>query len=364
VRFNRQRRSKDKENGIRLPRTKRKTFRTRSRAINKQITLAARPDGFPKPSDFHVAESPIPVLKEGEVLVRTIYLSVDPYMRGRMEDRKSYADPVQLGDVMVGEVVGTVEKSRSSTFAEGDIVRGHLGWQQYAACTADQLRRVKDGLPISTALHVVGMPGLTAYFGLLTVCAPKSGETVVVSGAAGAVGTAVGQIAKIKGCRVVGIAGSEAKIDFITGELGFDAGINYKTTEIYPALKNTCPEGIDVYFDNVGGPTTDAVFALINVHARMAICGQISQYNLTEAEQGPRVLWNLIVKRAKVEGLLVTDFADRYREALQDLHSWVRDGQLKYRERITDGIENAPRAFMEMLAGANIGKQLVRVSPE
>ena len=302
--------------------------------------------------------------QEGEVLVRSIYLSVDPYMRGRMVDRKSYANPVKLGDVMVGEVIGVVEKSRDSTFTEGDIVRGHCGWQQYAACSADQLRRVRDGLPISTALHVGGMPGLTAYFGLLTVCAPKSGETVVVSGAAGAVGTAVGQIAKIKGCRVVGIAGSDEKIDFITNELGFDAGINYKTAEIYPALKETCPQGIDVYFDNVGGTTTDAVFALINVHARMAICGQISQYNLMEAEQGPRVLWNLIVKRAKVEGLLVSDYVDRYGEALQELHAWVHAGRLKYRERITDGIENAPQAFMEMLAGANIGKQLVRVSEE
>ncbi len=302
--------------------------------------------------------------QEGEVLVRSIYLSVDPYMRGRMVDRKSYANPVMLGDVMVGEVIGVVEKSRDSTFAEGDIVRGHCGWQQYAACSADQLRRVRDGLPISTALHVGGMPGLTAYFGLLTVCAPKSCETVVVSGAAGAVGTAVGQIAKIKGCRVVGIAGSDEKIDFITNELGFDAGINYKTAEIYPALKETCPQGLDIYFDNVGGTTTDAVFALINVHARMAICGQISQYNLMEAEQGPRVLWNLIVKRAKVEGLLVSDFVDRYGEALQELHAWVHAGRLKYRESITDGIENAPQAFMEMLAGANIGKQLVRVSAE
>ena len=294
--------------------------------------------------------------------MRAEYLSVDPYMRGLMTDRKSYADPVPLGAVMVGEVVGIVEQSRDAAFAEGDLVRGHLGWQQYAACTPDRLRRVTPGLPISTALHVVGMPGLTAYFGLLTVCEPKSGETVVVSGAAGAVGTAVGQIAQTVGCRVVGIAGSDEKIDFITNELGFDAGINYKTSEVYPALEAACPDGIDVYFDNVGGTTTDAAFALINVHARLAICGQISQYNLVKPELGPRLLGNLIVKRAKVEGLLVTDFASRYREALQDLHTWVLEEKLRYRERITDGIENAPQAFMEMLAGANIGKQLVRVS--
>jgi hypothetical protein len=279
-----------------------------------------------------------------------------------MKDRKSYAEPVKIGGVMVGEIVGVVEKSRDSTLAEGDIVRGHLGWQQYAACAPNQLLRVNDGLPISTSLHVVGMPGLTAYFGLLSVCEPKAGETVVVSGAAGAVGTTVGQIAKINGCRVVGVAGSDEKIDFITNELGFDAGINYKTAEIYPALEKACPDGIDVYFDNVGGTTTDAVFGLINVHGRMAICGQISQYNLAKAELGPRLLWNLITKRAKVQGLLVTDFADRHREALQDLHAWVNEGKLKYRERITDGIENAPQAFIELLGGANIGKQLVRVS--
>jgi NADPH-dependent curcumin reductase CurA len=332
--------------------------------INKQITLAARPDGFPVPSDFQLIESPFPEPQAGEVLVRTVYLSVDPYMRGRIRDRKSYAEPVKIGDVMVGEVVGVVEKSRDSSLAEGEFVRGHLGWQQYATCTADRLRRVKEGLPISTALHVVGMPGLTGYFGLLTVCGVKPGETVVVSGGAGAVGTTVGQIAKIKGCRVVGVAGSDEKIDFITNELGFDAGINYKTAEIYPALKAACPDGIDAYFDNVGGTTTDAVFNLINVHGRMAICGQISQYNLTEAEYGPRLLWNLITKRAKVEGLLVSDFVDRYGEALKDLHAWVHEGKIKYRERVTEGIENAAQAFIEMLGGANIGKQLVRVSKE
>lgn len=332
--------------------------------MNQQITLAARPKGFPQPSDFQLVESPIPEPAEGEVLVRSIYLSVDPYMRGRMNDRASYADPVGIGDVMVGEVVANVEKSRDPKFSEGDIVQGHLGWQTHAVCRPNQIRRISRGLPISTALHVVGMPGLTAYFGLLTVCEPKPGETVVVSGAAGAVGSAVGQIAKLKGCRVVGIAGSEEKIEFITDELGFDAGINYKTQEVYAGLKSSCPDGIDVYFDNVGGTTTDAVFPLINVHARIAICGQISQYNLSEPEQGPRLLWNLIVKRAKVEGLLVTDFAERYGEAFRELYGWVSDGQLKYRERITEGIENAPAAFIEMLQGANIGKQLVRVSPE
>ena len=285
-------------------------------------------------------------------------------MRGRMADRKSYADPVGLGDVMVGEIVGVVEQSRAASFNEGEVVRGHLGWQEYAACSPAGLRRVNSSLPVTTALHVVGMPGLTAWFGLLAVGEPRRGETVVVSGAAGAVGMTVGQIARSMGCRVVGIAGSDEKIEFITRELGFDAGINYKTDDVYAALAAKCPDGIDVYFDNVGGTITDAVFALINVHARIAICGQISQYNLVEPEMGPRLLVNLIVKRAKVEGLLVTDFASRYREALRDLRTRVQEGTLVYRERITDGIENAPQAFIEMLGGQNIGKQLVRVGVE
>ena len=335
---------------------------SRRRVINKQVKLAARPEGVPNLSDFELAEAPIPEPQDGEVLVRTLFLSVDPYMRGRMREAKSYADPVQLGDVMVGEVVGSVESSRDPSFAEGDLVRGPIGWQQYGAVPGKFLRRVEEGIPISTALHVVGMPGLTAYFGLLSVCEPQAGETVVVSGAAGAVGTAVGQIAKIKGCRAVGIAGSDEKIEFITQELGFDAGINYKTQQVYHGLKNACPDGIDVYFDNVGGTTTDAVFPLINVHSRIAICGQISLYNATEQEYGPRLLWNLIVKRAKVQGLLVSDFADHFPEALAQLRTWVDEGQLKYRERIAEGIENAPQAFLDLFQGANIGKQLVRVA--
>lgn len=326
--------------------------------------MASRPSGLPTPADFELTETPIPEPDVGQVLVRANYLSVDPYMRGRMNDRKSYAAPVKVGDVMVGEVVGVVQKSKDAALSEGDVVCGHLGWQEYGVSPSKYLRRVQPGPPISTALHVVGMPGLTAYFGLLDVCEPKAGETVVVSGAAGAVGTAVGQIAKLQGCRVVGIAGSDEKIEFITGELGFDVGINYKTQEVYPALAKACPDGIDAYFDNVGGTTTDAVFPLLSVHARMAICGQISQYNLEEPEQGPRLLWNLIIKRAKVQGLLVTDFADRYDQALEQLFHWVQDGKLKYREQITEGIENAPQAFIGLFRGANIGKQLVRLAPE
>ena len=332
--------------------------------VNRQITLAARPVGFPQESDFELVEAPVPHPADGELVVRTAYLSVDPYMRGRMGQAKSYADPVEIGDVMVGEIVGTVESSSNSRFDKGDVVAGMLGWQEYALTDGRGLRKVQTGdQPISTALHVLGMPGLTAYFGLLDVCELREGDEVVVSAAAGAVGSVVGQIAKIKGCCVVGIAGSDEKIAFITEELGFDTGLNYKNTDDYrAALKELCPQGIDVYFDNVGGPITDAVFELLNVGARIGICGQISQYNLENPETGPRQLVHLIIKRAKVEGFLIFDFAERYGEGIEALSGWVASGRLKYREQVAEGIENAPAAFIGMLRGANIGKQLVKVS--
>ena len=332
--------------------------------VNRQITLAARPVGFPQESDFELVEAPVPQPADGELLVRTLYLSVDPYMRGRMSQARSYADPLEIGDVMVGEIVGAVESSRNPRFDEGDIVAAMLGWQQYALSDGTGVRKVKAGdQPISTALHVLGMPGLTAYFGLLDVCEVHEGDEVVVSAAAGAVGSIVGQIAKLKGCRVVGIAGSDEKIAFITEELGFDAGLDYKSTDdYYAALKELCPRGIDVYFDNVGGPITDAVFRLLNVGARIGICGQISQYNLEKPELGPRLLVHLLVKCAKVEGFLVFRFADRYREGIDALSEWVASGRIRYREQVAEGIENAPAAFIGMLKGANIGKQLVKVS--
>jgi hypothetical protein len=241
-----------------------------------------------------------------------------------------------------------------------------LGWQEYVVADGKALRQVDPAIaPISTALGVLGMPGMTAYFGLLDVAEPKEGETVVVSGAAGAVGSIVGQIAKIQGCRAVGIAGGDDKIRFIVDDLGFDAGFNYKSVNNYRAeLQKLCPDGIDVYFDNVGGAITDAVFPLLNVHARVSVCGQISQYNLEKPEMGPRPLWHLIVKRARVQGFLVLDFSKHFGAASRQLAEWLRAGKIKYRERIADGIENAPRAFIEMLQGANIGKQLVRLSQE
>jgi NADPH-dependent curcumin reductase CurA len=332
---------------------------------NRQIVLANRPGGFPTESDFKLVTSEIPKPNDGECLVQGIYLSVDPYMRGRMREGDSYAAPVQLGEVMVGGAVGRVIESRFDGLKPGDIVEGFLGWREYAAAPGTALRKVDPNLaPISTALGVLGMPGLTAYFGLLDIADPQPGETVVVSGAAGAVGSTAGQIAKIRGCRVVGIAGSNEKIRFIVEDAGFDAAFNYKTAQDYKAeLKRLCPAGVDVYFDNVGGAITDAVFPLLNIHARVSVCGQISQYNLEKAELGPRLLWHLIVKRAKVQGFLVFEYAERYNEGLQQLARWVKQGKIQYSERIVDGIENAPRAFLEMMQGKNIGKQLVRLDP-
>ncbi len=332
--------------------------------MNKQIILAQRPEGFPKESDFKLVESPILPPAAGEILVRTLYLSVDPYMRGRMNDVKSYAPPVKLGEVMVGGAVGQVMQSNLDQFQKGDFVEGFFGWQEYAVSDGKGVRKIDPQLaPISTALSVLGMPGLTAYFGLLDIGKPQAGETVVVSGAAGAVGSMVGQIAKIKGCRVVGVAGSDEKIDYLMRELGFDAAFNYKTTDDYfKKLKELCPGGIDVYFDNVGGPVTDAVFKLMNVKARVCVCGQISQYNLAKPEMGPRFLWKLIEKRARVEGFLVFQFADRYSEGLRQMAEWHKAGKIKIREEIAEGIENAPLAFIGMLQGKNTGKQLVKIA--
>jgi len=331
---------------------------------NQQILLAARPQGFPKLTDFRQVETPLPEVTAGHFLVRTLYLSVDPYMRGRMNDRKSYAPPAQLDEVMIGGAVAQVVESQHDKFQPGDLVVGMFGWQQFALSDGTEVRHVSTGsAPISTALGILGMPGITAYCGLLEICQPREGETVVVSGAAGAVGSIVGQIAKLKGCQVVGIAGSDEKVEHLTTELGFDAAFNYKTTDdYYGTLKQLCPQGIDCYFDNVGGPITDAVFGHINVNARIAICGQISQYHAEKLEQGPRLFWKLIEKQARIEGFLVFQFIPQFRAAIQQLTEWVETGQLKYRERITEGLENTPQAFLEMLQGKNTGKQLVKVA--
>jgi NADPH:quinone reductase len=334
--------------------------------MNRQILLAARPVGFPKDSDFNLVESPVPTPGDGQILVRSIYLSVDPYMRGRMNDVKSYAPPVQIGQVMGGGAVGKVVRSNNPQFKEGDIVEGMtFGWQDYALSNGQGVRKIDPGLaPISTALGVLGMTGLTAYFGLLAITNPQPGETVVVSGAAGAVGSMVGQIAKIKGCRAIGIAGADDKISHLLDELGFDGAFNYKTVSNYhEKLRELCPNGIDIYFDNVGGAITDAVFRLINTRARISVCGQISQYNLEKPEMGPRIILTmLLVRQAKAEGFLVSQFADRYPEGLRQMAQWLKEGKLKYKEDIDHGLENTPRAFIAMLKGRNVGKQLVKVA--
>jgi NADPH:quinone reductase len=332
--------------------------------VNRQITLAARPVGMPKESDFRLAESPVPGPGRGEVLVQAHYLSVDPYIRGRLSGVTTYVRGLDLGEVIGGGAVGRVLESADPRYSAGDFVEGMLGWQEYAVAPAKSVRKIDPAAgPISTALYVLGMPGLTAYFGLLEICRPQPGETVVVSGAAGAVGGLVGQIAKIKRCRAVGIAGTNEKVRFLVEELGFDSAFNYReTTDYVGVLKELCPNGIDVYFDNVGGPITDSVMRSLASHARVAVCGQISQYNSVSPEMGPRWMSQLVVRQAKVEGFLVTHFADRYETGLRQLSTWLKDGRLKYREDVIDGLEKAPEAFIRMLEGKNIGKQLVKVS--
>lgn len=334
--------------------------------INRQIVLAARPEGLPRETDFRMIETPIPRPAEGQFLVRVNYLSVDPYMRGRISEIKSYAEPVEIGQLMIGGTAGTVIESRHPDFRPGDLAVGYWGWQEYALSYGQGVERFDPSLaPLSTSLGILGMPGLTAYFGLLDVGKPKQGETVFVSGAAGAVGSIVGQIAKIQGCRVVGSAGSPAKVQHLIEDLGFDAAFDYHECKNYHGrLEEFCPNGVDVFFDNVGGSLSDAVFTQINLRARIVVCGQIDQYNATRPPRGPRLLWYLIVKRARVEGFLIFDYADRYREAQTQIARWMAEGKLQYRETIVEGLENAPRAFIGLFHGENIGKQLVRVAPE
>ena len=333
--------------------------------INRQITLAARPANYPTESDFNLIESPVPQPGEGEVLVRTIWLSPDPYQRGRMRANHPYATPMDLGQVIVGGVVGEIVQSRTPPFKVGEIVEGPLGWQEFAVSDGGNLRRVDPGLgPLSTALGVLGMPGMTAYFGFLEIGRPRPGETVVVSAASGAVGQLVGQIAKNMGCHTIGIAGTAEKIEYIKDELGFDAGINYKTENVDAALTKVCPLGVDVYFDNVGGAITDAVFDHLNLGARISICGSISQYNQDEPEPGPRKMGLLVGKQARAEGFLVGQFKDRHEVGRQRLAGWIKEGRIKYREDVVEGLENAPLAFIGLMQGRNFGKLLVKVSEE
>jgi NADPH-dependent curcumin reductase CurA len=331
---------------------------------NRQIVLAARPKGLPKESDFRLVETPMPSPGDGQFLVKIQFLSVDPYMRGRMTDAKSYAEPAALDEVMVGGAVGTIVESRHPKYRQGEVAVGYFGWQEYAVSDGRGTQRFDTSLaPMSAALGVLGMTGMTAYFGLLEIGQPKEGETVFVSGAAGAVGSLVGQIAKLKGCRVVGSAGSDQKIAWLQNELGFDAAFNYKAVDDYvTTLDEVCPRGIDMYFDNVGGPLTDAVFRRINDHARIVVCGQIEQYNATRPPRGPRLLWHLIVKQARAEGFLIFSYFSRFPEGQQKMAQWIKEGKIKYHETTVDGLENAPKAFIGLFHGENLGKQLVRVA--
>jgi NADPH:quinone reductase len=331
--------------------------------VNRQITLAARPEGFPKKSDFSLVESDVPPAGPGEVLVRTQWLSLDPYMRGRMSTARSYAKPTELGEPMTAQAVGDVVESNDPRFAPGESVVGQLGWQEFAVARGGALRKLDPALaPPQTALHVLGGTGLTAYFGLFDVGAPKPGDAVVVSAASGAVGQVVGQLAKIAGCGpVVGLAGSPEKVADLTSSYGYDVGIDYKRDDVNAALKEACPDGIDVYFDNVGGSLSETIFRRLALGARIPICGQVSQYNLTEPELAPRNLGFLIVFRARMEGFLINDYAHRFPEGLRRLARWLAEGKLTYREDVTEGLENAPAAFIGMLRGENRGKTLVKL---
>ena len=316
---------------------------------------------MPTLDNFRFEDAEVPQPKDGEVLVRTLYISVDPYLRGRMREGRSYVPPFAVDQVIESGAVGEVVESRSPKFQPGDIVTGMFGWRLYNAVKADGLMKVAPGVPVTTALGVLGIPGLTAYFGLLDIGQPKEGETVVVSGAAGAVGMTVCQIAKIKGCRIVGIAGSDEKNRYLTEELGVDAAVNYKNPGIQQALKAACPKGVDVYFDNVGGEVSDAVMPLINHGARIIICGQISIYNLNKPDVGPRPQPYLLVNSAMMKGFIITGYAARFSEGVAQLAQWLAAGKLKYAETVVEGFENTPQAFIGLFTGENLGKQIVKV---
>ena len=340
-----------------------------SHQINRQVVLASRPNGKPQANNFTIAEAPIPAPEDGQVLSKTIYLSLDPYMRGRMNAGKSYADPVEIDEVMSGGTVGQVIESKNPGFSAGDFVFGYGGWQEFWLQDGKKLKKVDPQLaPISTATGVLGMPGVTAYTGLLNIGQPKKGETVVVAAASGAVGSVVGQIARIKGARVVGIAGTPEKCEFVKEELGFDACVNHSLQDFAENLKSACPNGIDVYFENVGGKVFEKVLPLLNNFSRIPVCGIISSYNATQLPAGPNMtpllMRNILVKRLTFRGFIVWDFDSQEEEALTQLSNWIKEGKIRYREDIVDGLGNAPEAFMGLLEGKNFGKLVVRVSDE
>ncbi|MBA3902767.1 MAG: NADP-dependent oxidoreductase [Rhodocyclaceae bacterium] len=328
--------------------------------MNTQVLLAARPQGWVRESDFRIVESPVPDIGEGQILVRNHYLSLDPYMRGRMNDAKSYAASVNLGDVMVGGTAGEVLKSKHPKFAAGDKVVGYLGWQLYGVSDGVQLQKVDAGrIPLSAYLGVVGMPGVTAWVGLMDICAPKAGETVVVTAASGAVGSVVGQLAKIHGCRAVGIAGGAEKCRYVVEELGFDACVDYKAGNLRADIRSATPDGIDCLFENVGGEIFDTLLGRMNAFSRIAVCGLIAQYN---TEPYPmKNIGSVLVNRIRMQGFIVSEHLPRWPTALKELGQGVAEGRIKYRETVAQGLENAPKAFIGMLKGENFGKQLVKL---
>jgi NADPH-dependent curcumin reductase CurA len=331
--------------------------------VSREIRLVARPAGFPGEDLFEVAETSIPDPGEGQLLVRNAYFSVDPYMRPRMNDVRSYVAPFTLGEAMTGGAVGRVAVSRNPTFAEGDWVLHPLGWREWALSDGSGMRPIDaSAAPVSTALGVLGMPGFTAYYGLFELGRPQAEETVFVSGAAGAVGSAAGQMAKIAGCRVVGSAGSEDKTAWLR-ELGFDATFNYRERSARAALAEVAPEGIDIYFDNVGGDHLEAAIGALRLYGRVVACGSISRYNDVEPSAGPRNLFMVVTKRLHLQGYIISDHFDRFGQFYAQAQEWVRDGRLRYRETVIEGIENAPGAFLGLLRGENIGKMLVKVGP-
>lgn len=338
-------------------------------AVNHQVILASRPSGEPSEENFRLVETEIPEPGFGQMLLRTIYLSLDPYMRGRMSEGPSYASPVELGEVMVGQSVCEVVESNAPSYKPHDIVLAGTGWQEYSLSDGTDTRKI-DRLrgPISYALGVLGMPGLTAYAGLLDIGKPRLGETVVVAAASGAVGSVVGQIAKIRGCRVVGIAGGEQKCQFVQDELGFDASVDHRQPEFAERLSAACPNGIDIYFENVGGSVLQAVVPLLNNFARIPVCGLIAHYCATELpggpDQVPLLMRAILVKRLTFRGFIVIDYASLFPDFLNDMSIWLSEGHIKYREDISDGLANAPRELIRLLKGENFGKKIIRVGPD
>ncbi len=329
----------------------------------KQIVLASRPTGLPVNENFRMENVDLPEIKEGEILLKGMYYSVDPYMRGRMNEAKSYVPPFEIDKPVSGGVIGKVVASKSDNYQPGDVVVGSFPWRMDFIATEKEMRKIDTKVaPASYYLSILGMTGLTAYFGLMDIGKPKAGETVVVSGAAGAVGIVVGQIAKLQGCHVVGIAGSDEKINLLINEFGFDAAINYKTTtDMKKAIAAACPKGVDVYFDNVGGEISDAVIRNINFHARIPLCGQISLYNSTETPMGPRLQPMLLTRSVLMKGFIISNYQDRFTEGIKMLAQWIKEDKLKFTETIEQGFENLPKALLDLFKGENTGKMVVAV---